>query len=55
MLEMQIIGKGGKIRVIPIATEIQIFVKKMIKECPYEFKSDDFIFLGKKGGKLKKI
>ena len=25
----------------------------MIKECPYEFKSDDFIFLGKKGGKLK--
>ena len=53
MEDIRIIGKGGKIRVIPIATEIQIFIKKMIKECPYEFKSDDFIFLGKKGGKLK--
>ena len=51
--DIRITGKGGKIRVIPIATEIQIFIKKMIKECPYEFKSDDFIFLGKKGGKLK--
>ena len=53
MEDIRIIGKGGKVRAIPIATEIQIFIKKMIKECPYEFKSDDFIFLGKKGGKLK--
>ncbi len=53
MEDIRIIGKGGKIRAIPIASEIQIFIKKMIKECPYEFKSDDFIFLGKKGGKLK--
>ena len=53
MEDIRIIGKGGKIRTIPIASEIQIFIKKMIKECPYEFKSDDFIFLGKKGGKLK--
>ena len=51
--DLRIIGKGGKIRVIPIATEINNFVKKMIKECPYELKLDDFIFLGKKGGKLK--
>ena len=47
MEDIRIIGKGGKIRVIPIATEIQIFIKND-KECPYEFKSDDFIFLGKK-------
>ena len=53
MEDLRIIGKGGKIRVIPIANEINIFIKKMIKECPYEVKSDDFIFLGKKGGKLK--
>ena len=53
MEDLRIIGKGEKVRVIPIATEIIIFIKKMIKECPYEFKSDDFIFLGKKGGKLK--
>ena len=53
MEDIRIIGKGGKIRAIPIAREIQIFIKKMTKECPYEFRSDDFIFLGKKGGKLK--
>ena len=53
MEDIRIIGKGGKVRTIPIAKEIQIFIKKMIKECPYEFKRDDFIFLGKKGGKLK--
>ena len=51
--DLRIIGKGGKIRVIPIATEINIFIKKMIEECPYEMKSGDFIFLGKKGKKLK--
>ena len=53
MEDLRIIGKGGKIRLIPIVNEINIFIKKMIKECPYEVKSDDFIFLGKKGGKLK--
>ena len=51
--DLRIMGKGGKIRVIPIAMEINIFIKKMIKECPYKLKSDNFIFLGKKGGKLK--
>ena len=53
MEDFRITGKGGKIRVIPVAMEINIFIKKMIKECPYELKPYDFIFLGKKGGKLK--
>ena len=51
--DLRIIGKGGKIRVIPIAKEINIFIKKMTKECPFRMKSEDFIFFGKKGGKLK--
>ena len=53
MEDLRIIGKGGKIRVIPIEMEIIIFIKKMLKECPYDLQSDNFIFLGKKGGKLK--
>ncbi len=53
MEDFRILGKGGKIRVIPIAKEINIFIKKMTKECPFKINSDDFIFLGKKGGKLK--
>ena len=53
MEDLRIIGKGEKVRVIPIATEIIIFIKKMTQECPFKMKSDDFIFLGKKGKKLQ--
>ncbi len=51
--EIRIIGKGGKERIIPISKKIMIFIKEMLKESPYTFLDDDFIFLGKKGNKLK--
>ncbi len=51
--ELRIIGKGSKVRIIPISKEIIVLLKLMLKECPCDFKSNDYIFVGKKGGKLK--
>lgn len=51
--EIRIIGKGNKLRIIPVALEVISFLKKMTDECPYSFDLDSFIFIGKKGGKLK--
>ncbi len=51
--ELRILGKGNKIRMIPISKEITDFIKTMIEESPFNFNSNDFIFIGKKGGKLK--
>ncbi len=51
--ELRILGKGNKIRVIPISTELVKFITKMIGECPFNLESDGYIFIGKKGRKLK--
>ena len=51
--EIRINGKGGKIRIIPVSEKIMIFIKKMIETCPYNFTFRDFVFVGKRGGKLK--
>lgn len=50
---LQIFGKGMKTRLIPIAEEVRIFLKEMIKNCPFNFEENNFIFLGTRGKKLQ--
>ena len=51
--DLQINGKGNKTRLIPIAEEVRVFLKEMIKNCPFYFEENNFIFLGTRGKKLK--
>ena len=51
--ELRVLGKGNKTRLIPIAEELIVFIKHMVTECPFNLSDNDFIFLGKKGGRLK--
>ena len=51
--ELRVLGKGNKIRLIPIAEELIVFINQMVTECPFNLSNNDFIFLGKKGGRLK--
>tara|TARA_B100000989_G_scaffold296721_1_gene280577 strand:- start:41 stop:952 length:912 start_codon:yes stop_codon:yes gene_type:complete len=49
---ISIIGKGQKNRLIPVFSEILIFLRELLKSMPFENKSNQFIFLGEKGRKL---
>lgn len=51
--DLSIFGKGKKTRLIPIAEEASMFLKQMIKKCPFEFDENNFIFVGIRGKKLK--
>ena len=51
--DLHIFGKGKKTRLIPIANEIITFLNEMTRKCPFSFEENDFIFLGKRGNKLK--
>ena len=51
--DLSIFGKGKKTRLIPIAEEVSMFLKQMIKKCPFEFDENNFIFVGIRGKKLK--
>ena len=51
--EIRINGKGGKLRIIPVSEQIMIFIKTMLEHCPYNLTYKDFVFVGKRGGKLK--
>ena len=51
--DLSIFGKGKKTRLIPIAKEVSMFLKQMIKKCPFEFDENNFIFVGIRGKKLK--
>ena len=51
--DLSIFGKGKKTRLIPIAAEVSMFLKQMIKKCPFEFDENNFIFVGIRGKKLK--
>ena len=51
--DLSIFGKGKKTRLIPIAEEVCMFLKQMIKKCPFEFDENNFIFVGIRGKKLK--
>lgn len=51
--DLRIIGKGEKIRLIPISKEIVFYIKEMILKCPLDTNKYGFIFIGKRGKKLK--
>ncbi len=51
--EFRIKGKGGKVRIIPVSEQIMFFIKTMLEYCPYNLSSNDFIFIGVKGKRLK--
>jgi integrase/recombinase XerC len=49
---LNIIGKGNKERIIPVLPIAQLAVKKYLKECPYSFLPEDYLFKGARGGPL---
>ena len=51
--DLQIIGKGGKLRLIPIQKFIFNYIKAMIEERPFSSDPDSYLFLGEKGKKLQ--
>ena len=51
--DLRILGKGEKIRLIPISIEIIIYIKQMILQCPFDLTKYGFVFIGKRGKKLK--
>jgi integrase/recombinase XerC len=51
--DLRILGKGEKIRLIPISKEITSYINKMTQKCPFNFHKNEFIFIGKRGKKLK--
>ncbi len=51
--DLRIIGKGCKVRLIPIDKELKIFMNQMVEECPFDLSENNFIFQGKRGNKLK--
>ena len=51
--ELRVTGKGQKVRLIPLHEELINFINKMLEIIPFTYNDDSFIFLGKKGRKLK--
>ena len=51
--ELRVIGKGQKVRLIPMREELVSFIFKMLENMPFIYKDDSFVFLGEKGKKLK--
>ena len=51
--DLQIVGKGGKMRLIPIQKFIFDYVKSMIDERPFSNDPDSYLFLGEKGKRLQ--
>ena len=51
--ELRVTGKGQKVRLIPLHEELINFINKMLEIIPFTHNDDSFIFLGKKGKKLK--
>ena len=51
--DLRILGKGEKIRLIPISKEITSYINEMTQRCPFNFHKNEFIFIGKRGKKLK--
>ena len=51
--ELRVIGKGQKVRIIPIREELTNFIYKMLEIMPFKYENDSFVFLGEKGKKLK--
>ena len=46
---LEILGKGGKKRILPLNLAVIEFLKKMIEASPFRISNDQNIFLGKRG------
>ncbi|MEE2695351.1 MAG: tyrosine recombinase XerC [Pseudomonadota bacterium] len=51
--ELRIIGKGKKVRIIPVIKEVMNFIQLMVNECPFNVEISDYIYLGRRGKRLK--
>ncbi len=47
-----ITGKGKKQRIVPKLPIIDTYIEEYLKSCPYDFKDNDKIFVGVRGGPL---
>jgi len=50
--ELKIIGKGKRIRIIPISHSVLNYLRLQVDECPYKIEKNENIFLGKRGKML---
>ena len=51
--DLIIVGKGKKSRLIPLSVDVLKLLKDFLKICPFEFSGNNFIFVGKRGKKLR--
>ena len=49
---LTVIGKGGKMRSVPVIPAIQRGVEEYLAACPYAVKPEDPLFVGARGGPL---
>jgi integrase/recombinase XerC len=49
---VQITGKGGKMRVVPVINAVQEAVQAYVDQCPYSLPSEGSLFVGARGGAL---
>ena len=49
---LRIVGKGSKVRLVPILPIIQAAVADYVNHCPYSLKSDQALFVGARGEEL---
>lgn len=50
---LQLVGKGGKTRVVPLLPAAREAIQNYLALCPYEVKDNEPLFIGAKGGPLK--
>lgn len=51
-VEIEILGKGNKVRKVPIISKVLQSIYEYINSCPFNFKSDSPLFLGKNKKRL---
>ncbi|MGI9483497.1 MAG: tyrosine recombinase XerC [Hyphomicrobiales bacterium] len=49
---MEITGKGGKVRMVPLLAQVSDAVARYQESCPYELSSGSALFRGVRGGRL---
>lgn len=50
--QINVVGKGGKARVVPILDTITKEIQAYVESCPYKITSKTYLFLGKRGDVL---
>lgn len=48
-----VLGKGNKIRNVPVLPVVELAITKYIEKCPYIITDDNPLFVGKKGNRLQ--